>query len=80
VTTEPVPERTLPDDTGRLSVDDLTGPGMRDLFRELDESYRAASAAFAANDMQAWVEHAGRGSELFEKFAQLNGWRNGERS
>jgi hypothetical protein len=63
----------------RLTVDDLTGPEMRDLFRELDEAYRAASAAMAADDMQAWVEHAARGAELFEHFARLNGWRE-ERS
>ena len=61
---------------GRLSIDDLTGPEMRDLFRELDEAHKAASAAFAADDMEAWVEHAARGAELFEKFARLNGWRD----
>lgn len=58
-----------------VTVDDLTGPDLRDLFRDIDDAYRAASAALAANDMQAWVEHAGRGAALFEKAARLNGWR-----
>jgi hypothetical protein len=58
-----------------VNVDDLTGPELRDLFRNIDDAYKAASAALAANDMQAWVEHAGRGAELFERAARLNGWR-----
>ena len=76
-----MPDPTAPESSDeRVSLDDLTGPTMRDLFRELDEAHRAASDAFAANDMQAWVEHAGRGAELFEKFARLNGWRDGSTS
>jgi hypothetical protein len=74
-----MPDPTTPERTP-LTVDDLAGLAMKDLFREMDDAYQAASAAFAADDMDAWVEHAGRGAELFEKFARLNGWRDEERS
>lgn len=65
----------MPDPIEPVSLDDLTGRSLRDLFAELDEAYKAASAALADNDMAAWVEHAGRGAELFEEAARLNGWR-----
>jgi hypothetical protein len=61
--------------TQPVNIDDLAHRELCDLFTEIDTEHKAASAALAANDMQAWVEHAGRGAELFEKVAHLNGWR-----
>jgi hypothetical protein len=63
-------------DDAPVSIDDLTGPELRDLFRDIDDAYQAASAAFAANDMDEWVEHAARGAALYERAARLNGWRD----
>lgn len=59
-----------------VSIDDLSRGGPAQLFRHIDEEYRAASDAMARGDMAAWVEHAGRGADLFEKAARLNGWRD----
>lgn len=60
----------------KVSIDDMLSEGMRGLFKDIDREYRAASEAMANNDMDAWVQHAGRGAELFERIARLNGWRD----
>jgi hypothetical protein len=60
----------------KVSIDDLVGAGVRGLFEDIDREYRAAVEAMARGDMEAWVKHAARGAELFEKAAWLNGWRD----
>lgn len=65
-----------PEPDGSVGIDDLTGRGFKDMFDEIDREYRAASEALAREDWPAWIEHAGRGAELFEKIAHLNGWRD----
>lgn len=49
---------------------------LRALFEDLDTAQRSASEAMESGDMQGWVEHAGRGAELFEVLAQRFGWRD----
>jgi hypothetical protein len=49
----------------------------RPLWAELDENQKGCATALAADDWQAWAEHAGRGAEIFEELARLSGWRNG---
>lgn len=46
----------------------------RPLFEELDREFKAASAAMAADDMDAWATHAGRGAELYKQIAQALSW------
>jgi hypothetical protein len=48
---------------------------LRPLWDELDEVQAAASAALEADDMQAWLDQAGRGAELQEEIAEELGWR-----
>lgn len=50
-----------------VSIDDLTGNGSADLFKRIDQEYRAASAAMANGDMAAWVEHARPGSRSLRR-------------
>lgn len=69
-------ETTMGDKNEPVSLDELQGTGPVDLFKHIDKQYRAASAAMADGDMAAWIEHAGRGAELFEEAARLNGWRD----
>jgi hypothetical protein len=64
-------------DTGPESTAPVTADEQRALFDELDKTYKAASAALAADDMQTWAEHAGRGAEIHEELARRNGWRDG---
>lgn len=66
----------MADQSESVSIDDLTGTSPADLFKGIDREYRAAVEAMANGDMEAWVEHAGRGAELFEEAARLNGWRD----
>lgn len=47
----------------------------RPLWDELDKVQKAASAALAADDWQAWAEAAGRGAEIHEELARIQGWR-----
>ena len=66
----------MAEESESVSIDDLSRGGLVELFRHIDEEYQAASEAMARGDMEAWVEHAGRGAELFEEAARLNGWRD----
>lgn len=51
---------------------------LRPLWDELDRVQRLASEALAADDMQAWADHAARGAEIYERLAVLNGWRDNQ--
>lgn len=46
----------------------------RSLFEELDRESAAAADAMAANDMDTWATHAGRGAEIYRELAERAGW------
>lgn len=57
-------------------TDGVLTPRHHELFAELDACNKGAREALAANDWDTWATHAGRGAEIHEELAVLNGWRD----